>query len=61
MIRGMAKRDRAVTIRLTSEDLDKMLKAASVAWPGATMPTAAIVASLARMKAQEILAGKAKK
>ena len=57
----MAKRDRAVTIRLTTDDLERMLNAAAVAWPGASMSTAAIVTSLAKMKAQEILASKPKK
>ena len=55
MIFSMAKRDRQVSLRLSGEDLDLILKAAATAWPKAAMSTAGIVASLARWKAEEIL------
>jgi len=57
MIAAMAKRDRQVSLRLSGQDLDLMLKAAATAWPKAAMSTAGIVASLARWKAEEILKG----
>jgi hypothetical protein len=57
MIADMAKRDRQVSLRLSGEDLELMLKAAATAWPKASMSTAGIVASLARWKAEEILKG----
>jgi hypothetical protein len=59
--RHMGKRDRQVSLRVSGEDLELMLKAAATAWPKAAMSTAGIVASLARWKAEEILAGKPKK
>jgi len=57
MIAHMAKRDRQVSLRLSGEDLDLMLKAAATMWHKAAMSTAGIVASLARWKAEEILKG----
>jgi hypothetical protein len=57
MIADTAKRDRQVSLRLSGEDLDLMLKAAATVWPKAAMSTAGIVASLARWKAEEILKG----
>ena len=49
------KRDRQITIRISSQDLNLMKQAAEVAWPGALLSTAAIMLSLSRMKAKEIL------
>ena len=50
-----AKRDRQITIRISSQDLNLMKQAAEIAWPGALLSTAAIMLSLSRMKAKEIL------
>ena len=61
MIADMGKRDRQVSLRVSGEDLELMLKAAATAWPKAAMSTAGIVASLARWKAEEILTSKPKK
>ena len=57
MITAMAKRDRQVSLRLSGDDLELILKAAATACPKAAMSTAGIVASLARWKAEEILKG----
>jgi len=49
------KRDRQLNVRLTTEDIDLMRRAADVAWPGAILSASSILLSLARLKAEEII------
>lgn len=55
------KREKQISLRVSAEDWELMMKAAQVAWPKAAMSRAAIVTSLARWKAEEILAAKPRK
>jgi uncharacterized protein (DUF1778 family) len=53
--RDKGKRDRQLNVRLTTQDIETMQRAADIAWPGAILSTSSILLSLARLKAEEIL------
>jgi uncharacterized protein (DUF1778 family) len=49
------KRSRQVNVRLSSEALDLMRRAAERVWPGVPLSNSTLLLVLARSKAQEIL------
>lgn len=49
------KRVNQLNVRLTDADLALIHKAAAIAWPGAVMSISAIILSLCRLKAEEII------
>ena len=58
MKRTMAKRDTAVTIKMTQDDLKTFVKAGDQLWPGAPLTKSSLVLGLARIGAESILKGK---
>jgi hypothetical protein len=46
-----------VSVRLSADDLELLKAAGEAMWPQAPVSNSALVLSLAKMKAQEILAG----
>jgi uncharacterized protein (DUF1778 family) len=57
----MAKRTLQINVRMSSEDLALLQKAAAAQWPGIELTTSTAVLSLAKRAAEEILRGKPKK
>lgn len=57
----MSKKDQKVTVRLSSDALDAIRKAAEKRWPNAPVSTPATLVTFALERAEEILASKPKK
>ena len=51
----LVKRDKLLSVRLTTEDLKLLQQAAGVLWPGAPVSNSSILLGLAKLKAQEVL------
>lgn len=51
----MAKRTLQINVRMSSEDLALLQKAAATQWPGVDLTTSTIVLSLAKRSAEQIL------
>jgi uncharacterized protein (DUF1778 family) len=52
---AMAKKTEKVNVRMTSEDLALLRKAAATLWPGVEITTSMIVLTLAKRAAEQIL------
>jgi hypothetical protein len=48
------KRTKALTVRVTPDDLNRIREAARKLWPGAVLSLSGIILGLARLKADEI-------
>jgi hypothetical protein len=48
------KRTKALTVRVTPDDLNRIREAARKLWPGAVLSVSGIILGLARLKADEV-------
>lgn len=55
MVVMTGKRDIQVNVRMSTEDFATLKKAAGTLWPGAILTNAAMILSLAKMAASEVL------